>query len=100
MERLRLIRKDILIRPLDPNDIGKKLIKVYGRDKTQEQLRGENKVKLYTVLVTGPSCKEVKVGDTIMVNWVDTVPPVEFNGEMVTLTDESRVLGICEHLNT
>ncbi len=91
-DTLRLFRKDILIRPVDKNLLSKSVIQIYGTDRQA----ATNDVQYYEVLSTGPDCREIKKGDTVMMKWIDTMPMFELDGKKTTLTDESRVMGICE----
>lgn len=94
LEKLRMLNDDVLMMELDkslfrPTD---SLI-VYTESKDTRS-DPKNKLRYYEVKVVGPKCKEVKVGDKVLVSWLDTTPPISIESVRYTLTTEKKICGI------
>jgi co-chaperonin GroES (HSP10) len=55
--------------------------------------------RLAKVKLTGPACKQVKVGDTVIFPGDRGLQGLQRNGKMMIFLSEDRIFGICEPIN-
>lgn len=95
MTDLKLLRNDILLQRIDEEVMQKKegQLIVIPFNKNQDTLR------FYNVLAIGPEVSEVKVGDTLLMNWSEMTPPFAHDNVFYQITDESKVLAVVDEVN-
>lgn len=88
LKNYKLLRNDILVRNRKKVDVEKSVIY------TKESI-DDSALQYFEVLSIGPEVTQVKVGDTIVVNWKNITPPFEatFDGTIgeYGITDEDQV---------
>jgi hypothetical protein len=86
-----LLRKDILVKMIPKTTVQNSLIF------TKESIDNSN-LQYFSVLKVADAVVDVKVGDTILVNWKNVTPPFEsmFDGSRgdYGITDETQVEAI------
>lgn len=89
--KLKLLKKDILIKKKSINEITKSRIHLVLAD---EQKEGAN---YFEVVQVSPEVTEFKAGDTILLPFgAHTIPFVMDDGQEYAISDELQVMGVLE----
>lgn len=91
IESIRLMNKDILIRPKPVSELRQSLIiPIY----KQEQ---REKANLFEVLKVSGRVVQVKAGDVVLVPYIAHTPIMMIDGIRVAITDENTIMGVIEN---
>lgn len=83
--QVKPLNKDIIVRRIDnPEEIKTSIFLLGKREKNYDYAWCE-------VMAIGPLVSEVNVGDRVMFKYGDQVQPFILDGEVLTLTDESKI---------
>jgi len=85
---IRLLKKDILIRPMDINEYSESVIHIAKEDQHQDA------VNYFEVLQISDKVTLMDAGDTILLDHLHHTPPFELNGVMVAVTSEDDVAAV------
>ncbi len=91
LEKLIPIKKDLLLKETDVNQVEKRLVHII-TDKLQQR----NEFRYYEVLDIGPEVTDIAIGDIVLVSWANTVPSFYWEGSKLTLTSESKIIAVVE----
>jgi len=86
----RLMRRDILLRPMDVNEYTDSVIHI------QKAEQHTDKLNYFEVLQVSEQVTMMKTGDTVLLRHLEHMPPFEFNGVMCTITSEDDVEAVIE----
>lgn len=89
-EQLIAKQDDIIMQEMEDKDIHTNRTLYVKYDRQSD----DNKIRFYKALAVGPEVKTVKVGDVVMVSWLDTIPAFIWAGSRYTLTTEEKVIAI------
>lgn len=83
--KIRLLKRDILIRPLDVNEYTNSIIHI------KEHGQHDKELNYFEVLQISDKVTMIEVGDTILLHHLQHVPPFDLNGVKCTITSEDEV---------
>ena len=84
----RLMRRDILIRPMDINEYTNSIIHIHKEEQHTDKLN------YFEVLKVSDQVTLMKEGDTILLHHLEHMPPFEYDGIMCTVTSEDDVAAV------
>lgn len=90
MEEMKLMHKDVLIEPIDSNDVSKSRILAVFDDAHKESSN------FFKVLQVSENVTEVKAGDKVIVGFNEHTPPFMWGTKRVAITDENTILGVID----
>ena len=90
MQSIRLFSKDILIKPVKAETHMSSVIHVVYKEDHQEGLNR------HEVLQIADDVTEVKVGDVILLDYMDHTPVMEWNNIRCAITNEKNIVGVFE----
>lgn len=88
--KIRLLKKDILIRPLDVNEYTNSIIHI------KKENQHEDKLNYFEVLQVSDQVTLMKTGDTIMLDHLKHTPPFVLNNIKCAVTSEDDVAVVIE----
>ncbi len=88
-DEIKPFGKDILIRVLDKNTIESSPIIMMEKSDNQSH-------HYFEVLKVGEKVTEVQQGDTVLINWKNTMIPFMWGSEYLTVTAEDQVDAVIE----
>lgn len=89
-EKLRLLKKDVLIKPKDSNEVTNSVIHVAKEDEQKE------KMNFFEVLSVSDEVTMVKEGDTILLKYLQHTIPMLWNDELCAITSEDDIDAVIE----
>jgi len=88
--KIRLLKKDILIRPMDVNEYTSSIIYI------KKDNQHEDKLNYFEVLQVSDQVTLMKAGDTIMLEHLKHTPPFMLNSVKCAVTSEDDVAAVIE----
>lgn len=88
MKIKRLMRRDILLRPMDVNEYTSSIIHIHKRDQHTEALN------YFEVLQISEKVTMMEVGDTVLLPHLKHMPPFTFDGVRCAVTSEDEVIAV------
>ena len=89
-QKIRLLKKDVLIKPKDINDVVKSIIHIHKEDE------GKEKLNYFEVLEVSPNVTMVNKGDTVLIEHLQHTMPVIINDERCAVTSEDDIVAVIE----
>lgn len=90
IDKLKLFRKDILVTPIDKNEVYNSIIHVVESEEQREELN------FFKVLKISKEVTEVVEGDIILLGMGKHTPPTIIDGIRVAITSENDVEAVIE----
>lgn len=89
-EKLKLLKKDVLIKPKDINDVSNSLIHIFKEDEQKEKLN------FFEVLAVSDQVTMVKEGDIVLLEFLQHTIPMLWNDEKCAITSEDDIAAVIE----
>lgn len=89
--KIRLLKKDVLIRPMDINEYTDSVIHIKKDDQHTDYLN------YFEVLQISDEVTLMKAGDTVLLKHLQHTPPFELNGVMCAVTSEDEISAVIEN---
>lgn len=90
VDSIRLMNRDVLIRPKPLNEIQSSSIVVVSKKEQNE------KANWFEVVKVSSRVKEVNVGDTVLVPYATHTPIMLVDNQRMAITDEDSIIGVIE----